>query len=418
MEYNWDEEIFKKFLIESDEKFLKINLDMYRLIALKKVIKLFANSNESWEYFKYNYKNKNHYLRIIVKDIKNMKWMNFENNLSENLKKFNVHICFEVEKFNYLSIQTYLIDSINGMEEYKVQIEINKINDLIYNEIIDIYNNIEKSELIENFFIEELQLSKGEIIGYYNFNRIKIDGGGKRSDYFYPRIIKCKIKYFKVICNDFKYSLPCIDTLEIDRKIILSLIQLLCRFSIDEYISDGKYYCFNDSLVKNRYQLDERYIGKKVKLDRNDIAIRYYEELPDDTEKLIEKFYNLSYDKQSIFLSSCDLCVKAKNSPYGEAITYYVIALENIANYHYKKNKISKKEKIYNLIKEVFFREVVSQDFVNYFYEIRCLFSHEGISNNRIKQVIFGVEDSDNKLAQYLEKITYSLLVKWLINQI
>ena len=118
---------------------------------------------------------------------------------------------------------------------------------------------------------------------------------------------------------------------------------------------------------------------------------------------------------------SCESYVEGLNSDYGKAITYYTIALENLANYFYRLNyngkKVSKKKRIYLLLKDIFHREIISEDFVNHFYNIRCLYSHEGISNNRIRQLIFEVKDSDEMMERYMEEITYSSLVQWLLNE-
>lgn len=118
---------------------------------------------------------------------------------------------------------------------------------------------------------------------------------------------------------------------------------------------------------------------------------------------------------------SCEAYIEGLNSDYGKAITYYTIALENLANAFYKKNyqsqRISKKKRIHILLTDIFKREIISEDFVNHFYNIRCLYSHEGIANNRIRQSIFEVKDSDEMMERYMEEITYSSLVQWLLNE-
>ena len=146
-----------------------------------------------------------------------------------------------------------------------------------------------------------------------------------------------------------------------------------------------------------------------------------YNGIPNDTQDLIEKFYKLDYDKQNLFLMSCQAYIEGLNSDYGKAITYYTIALENLANNFYKRNcqgqNISKKKRIYLLLTNIFKREIVSEDFVKRFYNIRCLYSHEGIANNRIRQSIFEVRDSDEMMERYMEEITYSSLVQWLLKE-
>ena len=139
----------------------------------------------------------------------------------------------------------------------------------------------------------------------------------------------------------------------------------------------------------------------------------------EDTRSLFEYFEKLSYDEKNIFMHSCDAYIEGLKSNNGKEIMFFVIALETLANYEYmdKYNKISKSKKIFNLIKDLYEREIVSSDYIDYIYDLRSLYSHQGISNNRIKQSIFNIFENNVHLIKEVEKIAYSCLTKWLIKK-
>ena len=416
MNYNWNEE---KYFLKSEEKQICINMNTYQLCALRKVVDYISNSNTSWEYFSEN--GKKHYLSIIINNLSNINLDIFKEISKETLLLFNSHICYDVTNFNTVSIITYMKTKRKNEDANDYINIINTINDLIYKELVYIVDNINKCEYVNNYFLEAVQLKKGNIVGFYDLGKILIDGGNDITDISTPKIIKMKIQYKKIILPNIKYKLPCIESLYVDREIILSLIQLFLRCSFNPYITNGRYFSYSNSNIKYTYELDTTHLGKLISLERNKIITEDYKGIPSDTIELIEKFYKLDYDKQNLFLMSCEAYIEGLNSDYGKAITYYTIALENLANAFYKKNyqsqRISKKKRIHILLTDIFKREIISEDFVNHFYNIRCLYSHEGIANNRIRQSIFEVKDSDEMMERYMEEITYSSLAQWLLNE-
>lgn len=416
MNYNWNEE---KYFLQSDNKHISINMDTYQLCALKRVIDYVSNSDTSWEYFSEN--GNRHYLRIIINNLSNVNSDIFKDISKETLRLFTIHICFDVTNFANIYIQTYMKIKKQNENATIYSDVINKINSLIYAEILYIIENINQCKYINNYFLEAVQLKKGNLVGFYNFEKIMLNCGDDIYDNSIPKIIKMQIQYKKIILPNIKYNLPCIETLYIDRKIILNLIQLFFRCSFHSYITNGRYFNYPSNNINYTYELDTSHPGKLISLERNRIITEYYKEIPIDTKELLEKFFKLDYNKQNLFLMSCESYIEGLNSDYGKAITYYTIALENLANYFYRLNyngqKVSKKKRIYLLLKDIFHREIISEDFVNHFYNIRCLYSHEGISNNRIRQSIFEVKDSDEMMERYMEEITYSSLVQWLLNE-
>ncbi len=407
MNYNWDNSVFKEYVLESERKQISLDLELYKLIAYKEMIDTFTNSNIDWQYTISN--GKQHQLRNIIDEIDNIRWIDLiEDEIKNNISSFSVHICYDADNFNELFIQTYLKkkNTLLGKSEDELIEIINAINEKIYNELINIYNMIKEGMYIDNYFIENVEIEKGKLSGYYNLDWIILNCGKKNDNTPSRQIVKCKVKYFKIICGNLKHPIPTIETLYINRRITFALIQVFTRCCINPVIKQGIFY---NSMDK----------GKYIKIDRgNEIIHKNYEEIPTDTKELLDKFYNkLEYEKQSLYLTSCDAYIDAQKASYSKAVTLYTIALENLANYKYKGTKMGKTQRIYMLIKDIFKKEIISKDFIDYIYSIRCLYAHEGIANNRIKQEAFEVYDADSTLEKYMEEITYSVLVEWLIQE-
>lgn len=128
-------------------------------------------------------------------------------------------------------------------------------------------------------------------------------------------------------------------------------------------------------------------------------------------------FDKLKYDDKCVYLQACEAYIEGLKTNDGKEIMFFVIALETLANYEYDDEEKSKSEKIYNLISSVYKRNIVSKEYIDYIYDIRSLYSHQGISNNRIKQKIFNIYENNEHLMSEVEKISYSVLIKWLINK-
>ena len=285
MNYNWNEE---KYFLKSEEKQICINMNTYQLCALRKVIDYISNSDTSWEYFSEN--GNKHYLSIIINDLSNVNLEIFKEIPNEILKLFISHICYDVTDFNNISIITYM-KTKNENEDANNYINIiNTINDLIYKEILYIVDNINECKYINNYFLEAVQLKKGNIVGFYDLGKVLIDGGTDITNISTPKIIKMQIQYKKIILPNIKYKLPCIESLYIDREILLNLIQLFLRCSFNSYISNGKYFSYPNSNTKYMYELDTLHPGTFVQLERNKIITEDYKGIPNDTQDLIDKF--------------------------------------------------------------------------------------------------------------------------------
>jgi hypothetical protein len=326
---------------------------------------------------------------------------------SKLLKKCSLIIYFNCNTFKELLI--------------KVKLDNDK-NDVIHNIIVnkafrflnDLKEKMTRNKYIENYFLESFQLSHGRYANYYNFKCIELDFGKRQKVYSKPIVVKAKIKYRKILNEEIEEANCLIDTLKIDRDIKLKLIQLFFRTTF-ERVTDGMYYDkYNEDFI---YNLNNKENGKSINCDRNKL-IEYQDEYANnDIEKCFLFFDKMKYDDKCVFLQACEAYIEGLKTSDGKEITFFVIALETLSNYEYDNEEQSKSEKIYNLIRSLYMNNVVSKEYIDYIYDIRSLYSHQGISNNRIKQKIFNIFENNEHLMSEVEKLSYSVLIKWLINK-
>ncbi len=420
--YNWIQKFSLRYKYESEKYNIDFNLNPHELLAFKTLITFYLNSCKSWEH---TYNNgREHYLRIIADDITKIHW--FDGIISdcpqELLSAFvEIHVCYDAININKLFIISYLK---NNSEDAYTKINVNSLNEFsrkIKDDVSFILSRVRESIYLDNFIYQNFELVTGNFTGYYDFGDIQIDFGAPIETHSVNRIIRCKIKYKKIICTQLPFETPFIETFNSDIKIAITLCQVFLRCGISSNIYNGKYYNFPNSIL-NDHTIDTDNLGVYVPFQRGHINSQYTEDVTCDTPDLFKKFKLLDYKKQNIFLVSCYSYAYANKLSNVQAVTHYVIALENLAEFEYKNNanssnsRLGKKDKIYILIKSLFKECKITKDFVDYFYSIRCLYAHEGVANNRIYQDILGVHDGDKMLQIYMEELTYSVLVQWLLN--
>lgn len=386
-----------------ESKLKKINLEdlnIYDLLYFNEILKyIFYDRTEEEEkrvksdkyFIYYKIKNLNRLEKIIEKS-------------SDLIDRCTLWIYFNCDTFKELLIKVELVN-----DKYNKIITI--ILDKIFNYLLELKEKMKKNRYIENYFFESFQLSHGSFSNYYNLNFIELDFGKKQNTYPKPIIVKTKIKYRKILNEDLKDICILIDTMKLDRDIYLNLIQLFLRTNFEK-ITNGLYYN-NDYM----YQLDDREKGNLIECDRSCLIEFQDEFITKDIENLFQYFNIIDYDKKCVFLQASEAYIEGLKSNNGKEIMFFVIALETLANYEYKDDNLSKPTKIFNLISKLYAKEVVSRDYIDYIYDVRSLYSHQGISNNRIKQNIFNVFENNTRLLNEVEKITYSSLIKWLINE-
>lgn len=422
LDYNWTKDFLKQYKYESNKYTINFTLTPHELVAFKSLINVYLNSNRSWEYTCNN--GREHYLRIIADNILKIELINkeeFFQVLAPLSEYIELHICFDAKNINILDIISYLK---NGFNETIHKIEIQNFNDFckkVKDDICHLLTRVKEANYIDNYFFQKFELINGNFNGYYDFDYIKLDFGAPIETRSVNRVIRCKIKYKKIICSNIPFNIPVIETIKSDAKTAIALCQLFLRCAISPNIYNGKYHTYLDSKLTPT-SLDDRNHGIYIPVQRGIIDTQYIDGVPSDTPDLFRKFKSLDYEKQNVFIVSCHSYAYANKLSQVQAVTHYVIALENLAEFEYMKNykkashtKIYIKDKIFNLIKKFFNKSKVSKDFVDYFYSVRCLYAHEGVANNRIYQDILGVHDGDNMLQLYMEELTYSVLTQWLI---
>lgn len=391
-------------IFESKLKKIDIeDLNIYDLLYYNELIKNIFHSIKETE--EKRVKNGKYFIYYEIDNLQN--YNHIFNEESELLKKCSLIIYFNCNTFKELLIKVKLDNDRNDRISGAV---VSKAMAFLQ----DLKEKMKQNQYIENYFLESFQLGHGIYANYYNFNCIELDFGKKQKVYSKPLVVKAKIKYRKILNEGIKEVNCLIDSLKIDRDIVLKLIQLFFRTTF-ERVTDGIYYdIYNEDFI---YNLNNKENGKFLKCDRNKL-IEYQDEYAnDDIEKCFMFFDKLKYDDKCVYLQACEAYIEGLKTSDGKEIIFFVIALETLANYEYDDEEKSKSEKIYNLISSLYTRNVVSKEYIDYIYEIRSLYSHQGISNNRIKQKIFNIFENNEHLMSEVEKLSYSVLIKWLISK-
>lgn len=379
------------------------DLNIYDLLYYNEAIKhIFHGIKEKEEK---RVKSSKYFIYYEINDLK--KYNNIFKEDAKLLEKCTLIIYFNCNTFKELLIKVNLnSDKSDG------------IHNIVANEAFiflkDLKEKMKKNKYIENYFLENFQLGHGRYSNYYNFKCIELDFGKKQESYPKPIIVKAKFKYRKIINEEIQENNFLIDTMKIDRDIYLKLIQLFFRTTF-ERVTDGIYYdIYNENFI---YDLNNKENGTLIKCDRNHL-IEYQDEYAyNDIDNCFTLFNEMKYDNKCVFLQACEAYINGLKTNDGKEIMFFVIALETLANYEYNNEENNKSEKIYNLITNLYDTKIVSKEYIDYIYEIRSLYSHQGISNNRIKQKIFNIFENNEHLISEVEKIAYSVLIKWLINK-
>ena len=383
----------------------KINLEdlnIYELVYFNEILKhTFSNRIEEEEK---RLKNDKYFIYYKINNLRDFEKIIGKSN--DLIDKCVLLIYFNCNTFKELLVKV-------NLENDKYNEIINIILNKMFEYLIDLKEKMKKNRYIENYFFESFQLSHGSFSNYYKFSAIELDFGKSQVTYSRPIIVKTKIKYKKILNDEFKNIDVVIDTMKLDRDICLNLIQLFLRTTF-ERITNGVYY--NKHNDDNLYKLNDKDKGKFIECNRNCLVEFQDKFITDDVEKLFQYFEIIDYDKKCVFLQATEAYLEGLKSNNGKELMFFIIALETLANYEYKDNQ-SKSNKIFKLISQLYSREIVSNDYIDYIYNLRSLYSHQGISNNRIKQNIFNVFENNKHLLSEVEKITYSTIIKWLINE-
>ena len=403
---------------KSSTKTISNKLDYQRTITLKKIIENEYNSKTKWIFKKDGVLN----YTIIL----NNSFKYFVNEKEQDIN-YVTYVSFSDNLFSKINFTSYIFENVC---DENLQSTIQQKNKEIKENVKDLYNKVLSSSVQENFYFEPVQLCYGSVSGFYDFEVMQIDAGENQKLYDCPEIIKMKVKYDKIIVDGVKNTNTINDSIDTERIIARSLLQLLLRFSIEEKISDGKYYTRKGFFSDHNFILDKQNKGKMYLIDRTKIITNDYIGFPIDSQNILKKFYSLEFEKKNVFLQSCISYTNGLKSKSTKAIAYFVLSIENIANYNSKPShqisvkgifnkKIAKNEGkknlIYKTINNIYGKEIVSEDYINIIYKIRCEHFHEGLENSDILISGMGIDEGDNFLVDSAERLAHSFLIKWLL---
>ena len=389
-----------------ESKIKKINLEemnIYDLLFFNEIIKNVFNDRKEEEQMKM--KDNKYFIYYKIENLS--KYRELLKEKSDLISKCSLIIYFNCNTFKELLLKVILDNDKNDGTN-------NRIVNSVYNYLLDLKEKMRYNQHIDNYFYEIFQLGHGKFSNYYDCNKIELDFGVKQSVYPKPIIVKTKIKYKKIINTEIKNMNFAVETLEIDREITLNLIQLFLRTPF-ERVTNGIYY--NDSNEDCISQLNKGKNGSFIDYNRNSLVEYQDEFVPKDTKILFNIFEQLKYDEKNVFIQTCEAYLEGLKSDNGKELVFFIIALETLSNYEAANKKIAKTDLIYNLIIKLYDKEIVSKDYINYIYNLRSLYSHQGISNNGIKQIIFNVFENNKHLLSEVEMLTYSVMTKWLLSK-
>lgn len=405
------------FQYKSSTKNFSIDLDYLELLALKNIIEYKFSTKLDWFFKKDSELN----YSIVIQD-----FLEYDTIGKMQKVEYLTYIIFTGNNFSKISITSYIYQKNNNLVIKEILKEKNK-------EIVDyvkcICKKIKCSSVVDNYFLEPVQLCYGAVSGYFDFGRLIVDGGAETEIYNNPQVLLLKIKYSKIIVDDMPVGIPMNDSMMLDRIIVKTLIQLLLRFPLEDQMTDGIYYLRDSFEPKNKLEFDQNNVGKTYIADRTKIIDNKFVGFPNDSKKIIDKFYSLNLEKKNLFLKSCTSYINGLKSKSTKAIAYYVLALENIANYNSKSShqlpkqgtyynpitETNKKIRIYKTINNIYGEEIVSEDYINIIYKLRSSHFHNGLENNDIIENIFDVDEGDTNLVDSVERLTHSFLIKWLM---
>lgn len=328
-------------------------------------------------------------------------------------------IIFSGSKFSHIDVNTYGNDSL----------ECKSMHDHICDTVRSAISKTTIAKASPNCYLEFVQLMYGSVSGNYDFGDICVSGGNEEKVYTQPEILLIKVRYNNFIIPGMPNGFPEINDLNINRMMALNILQLLLRFPFEDKIYDGKFYGELDETSAEFGVFSNYKLGNTYSVNRNTIIDNGSTGFPKDSAEIIDKFIKLDNEKQQVFLNSCQSYINGLKSKTTKAIAYFCAAIENIANNNSTRNigfdkmndfhdkiidRESKRAKIYKVINNTFGREIVTQDYVKYLYDIRCLHFHDGFENTNFFQNALGFDEANINICDDAERLANSFLIKWL----
>jgi len=429
---------------EYKEKTFNINFNIQQLYALHTVLQCYLkeylktgqiNGPSTIMYKSKNRKNK-FYTYMVMNTKEKTNLFNFDDEKINNILKATMVIFIEVDMNNFKSINLKCF-RINSKNE-KIEKIISENVDIFFNKIVSdiekIIFNIYNATYTKYGTCMYLGMINKELIGYYNTKYFELDAGGKCK---YPTVvgkkIKMKYKYENmVIRNSYNDSNTEINIGSIYSNVIEKILELVLRTNFKS-TNNQKYIDISlKEETSNQFELNKLILGEttileddfenvKINLENNESIVK----LPKNIDDIIDKFFSLSNKKKEIFYNSCKSYEKALETKGMERLFHLFKAIENIVAYEekYTNNlKDSRRKNIQNFI-ERYIRNRNFDGTIDWWYELRNKYAHNGIDYNGIFDLFFKPDfpafrhlhsDKYFLAEDFLEAMVHFILLNWL----
>lgn len=414
---------------------INFHMDMNQLFAFKELLNNYIGSAGT----SFRKRKRKRYLKYLPLDIVNIylfKYKIIDKDLVTVIKSY-CYFEFELEakSFKWIDIIGYIRKANYTQDELKgVYNALEKIIFLLKEDICTIIENILKAEVISKYWLQNLYIKGRDIIGYYDFEWIDIDGGDKKKYSNYDKIIKCKFKAKGLNVKNLDGTYQEIASTNLYSTILRQLLSVFCRFcEIEARRSDtAKYYSYKDEEKKyGHHELNDKHEGKyhyanRMILTKDETFYKLFglSYVPQDINELFDIFFRLDFDTQQMFIISCSSYVEAlqnfHSQKYTQGIVNLISSIENIATYESVRNDTSnptqmKAKKIESLFTMIFGTDL--KKFLDIIYSIRSKYVHRGISNNKLLDLIFSIQNATDIQFAAVEEVTHFVLIRWLLLQ-
>ena len=345
--------------------------------------------------------------------------------------------------YHYLAFEQTLTETYHSVSFFRIQVEFDTISDALLFQLVcdkSFCKNNEQivaklapvlNERAETILlaIVELVLSspiihrKVQIIyqlrymdfsGSYSFGGMSVDFGKHFGDFQDRKLCLCEFPY-EVICikkNDLLEA-PSFDNAFESVEQYKQLLQFFLRAPLEEY----------DSVDFELEKLGLQFENEKGKESNEELCLnsilpytsfeRNHPGLPSDLHRVFLLFEKLPYKYQSVFLDCCSMYAKALIASSNEAISYFVIILENLC-----KKLHPDVEHSHDRFKTVFLEYSGSLDqkdsLQEKYYAVRCSYAHDAVVSQNTYQRALAEVVVSKKDVLIMEKIVYIAMISWM----
>lgn len=333
------------------------------------------------------------------------------------IAKMRVEGWINGETFDEFIFRISCPNTVEKVDVKHIKQDVVKMCKVAIKQIEQIIYDIQSCKVFKSQFKEFIAISYEDFYGRYDFGSLLVDFGCPNIQRRENKIAFCLISYKKYYVESSVLQLPYFEFIERESKIKLTLLQTFLRFPIFHSVEG---IAFQPSGVD----------GKLTVVNRNNLATDYIERfynnavVPHDVKDLFQGYENLNYECKSAFLLACESYVEGLKGKNPQAVTNFVIALEKLASFDVSRGKQTvnpgdtKTEHIQRLVNRVTRYRAIDEESVNYLYNIRCNYVHEGMANNELKSSIFFINHVTSEDRKKAERITNYTLINWLKEEV